>query len=164
MQGQQQQQGGKGCGQINGNSNKRLAAQAQRSASDSKDDALSDDAIFTDPQKNVMMVIMKETMTRRRRKMVTMNRVVMKMNRAMRMTVMMRMGMRMTMRVTMRIVMKLMMMPTWANFMMMMKVMMILSRVGSTVYHLPVAKELDKSLILITHQSQTPMVCLKLRR
>jgi hypothetical protein len=38
--------------------------------------------------------------------------------------------------------------------MMMMKVMMILSRAGSTGFHLPVAKELDKSLILITHQAK----------
>ncbi len=40
------------------------------------------------------------------------------------------------------------------ELMMMMKVMMILSRAGSTGHHLPVAKELDKSLILITHQAK----------
>jgi hypothetical protein len=90
--------------------------------------------------------------------MVTMIRVVIKMNRAMRMTVTMRMGMRMTMRVRMRIMMTLMMRTIRANIMMMMKVMMILSKAGSTGYYLPVAKELDESLILIAHQSQTPMV------
>jgi hypothetical protein len=46
----------------------------------------------------------------------------------------------------------------YVGIMMMMKVMMIRSRGGSTMYHLHVAKELDKSLILIAYLSQTPMV------
>ncbi len=86
---------------------------------------------------------MKEDMMRRRQRMiVTMIRAVMKMDSSMRMTVMMRMGMRMMMRVRMRIMMTLMMRTTKANFIMMMKVMMILLRARSTVYHLPMAKEL----------------------
>jgi hypothetical protein len=98
---------------------------------------LSDDAISTDPRITVINYGndnidcdggMKETMMRRRkmkmkeavmrrrgRKMVTMIRVVMKVNRAMKMTVTMRMGMRMTMRMWMRIMMTLTMRTTRAN-------------------------------------------------
>jgi hypothetical protein len=166
--------------------NKRLDTWAQRAAGDNEDGALSDDAISTDPRKTVINYgddniecddgnfegdndeeaeNEDEGYNDERRKMVTMIRAMMKMNRAMRMTVTMRMGMRMTMRVRvrMKIMMTLTMRTTKANFMMMMKVVMILSRGGSTMYHLPVAKELDERLSQIVPQGQTLMVSAKLR-